>query len=212
MALVDCQNFYARCERVFDPSLRGQPVAVLSNNDGCVVARSEEVKAAGVDMGAPYFKCRDHLEEIGAAVYSSNYELYGDMSRRVMHTLERFAVEQEVYSIDECFLTLPRMERSRLEAVGQRIRQAVRLRVGIGRTKTLAKLANHRAKLDLRAGTGEGVYAEPEEDREQIAFLKDIEAGEVWGIGPAYEAKLAKHAVTTALGVACLPDEWASGI
>ena len=215
IALVDCQNFYASCERVFDPSLRDRPVAVLSNNDGCVVARSEEVKAAGVDMGVPFFKCKDHLEKIGATVYSSNYELYGDMSRRVMRTLERFAVEQEAYSIDECFLTLPAMKRSRLEAVGQHIRYAVRrrvgvpVRVGIGRTKTLAKLANHRAKLDLRSGTSEGVYVEPEEDHAQIAFLKGIEAGAVWGIGPAYEAKLASRVVTTALGVACLPNEWA---
>ena len=215
VALVDCQNFYASCERVFDPALRRRPVAILSNNDGCVIARSEEVKRAGIEMGAPYFKTKKALQAIGAAVLSSNYELYADMSRRVMDVIGRFALEQEEYSIDECFLALPSMARARQETLGLRIRQAARrltglpVRVGIGRTKTLAKLANHRAKLDLRAGTGEGVYVEPGDGDAQIAFLQSISAGEIWGIGPAYENMLTASSVTTAFGVCCLPAEWA---
>ena len=220
IALVDCQNFYCSCERVFDPSLRSRPVAVLSNNDGCVVARSEEVKRAGIAMGAPYFKAKERLQAIGARVYSSNYELYADMSRRVMDVLSRFAIEQEEYSIDECFLALPRMGRRRLREAGLQIRKAawrltgVPVRVGIGRTKTLAKLANCKAKMNLRGGFGKGVYVEPSasdgqtEDR-QIDFLQGLGAGDVWGIGPAYEEKLAAHHVTTAFGVCCLPAEWA---
>lgn len=185
IALVDCQNFYCSCERVFDPSLRHRPVAVLSNNDGCVIARSEEVKEAGVEMGAPYFEAEGLLRYIGAEVFSSNYALYGDMSRRVRAVLKRFAVELEAYSIDECFLALPRMERGRARRVGERIREAVRrlvgvpVRVGIGRTKTLAKLASYEAKENLRAGLGGGVFVEPGEREGQVAFLEGVPAGEV---------------------------------
>jgi DNA polymerase V len=215
IALVDCQNFYCSCERVFDPSLRHRPVAVLSNNDGCVIARSEEVKEAGVEMGAPYFEAEGLLRHIGAEVFSSNYALYGDMSRRVRAVLKRFAAELEAYSIDECFLTLPRMERGRVRRAGERIRGAVRrlvgvpVRVGIGRTKTLAKLASYEAKENLRAGLGGGVFVEPGEREGQVAFLERVPAGEVWGIGSAYEEKLARHGVENAFHVGSLPQEWA---
>jgi DNA polymerase V len=113
-ALVDCENFYASCERVFDPSLRERPVAVLSNNDGCIIARSEELEDAGVPMGAPVFKWEEELKKMKAAVLSSNYTLYGDMSRRVHSILEEDALELERYSIDEAFLTLPDLKRKNL--------------------------------------------------------------------------------------------------
>ncbi|MCS3940246.1 nucleotidyltransferase/DNA polymerase involved in DNA repair [Salinibacter ruber] len=113
-ALIDCENFYVSCERVFDPSLRGTPVAVLSNNDGCVIARSEEVKEAGVPMGAPLFKWREELDEIGTEILSSNYTLYGDMSRRVHSIIEEEALALERYSIDEAFAALPELSRENL--------------------------------------------------------------------------------------------------
>ena len=212
-ALVDCQNFYASCERVFDPSLRDRPVAVLSNNDGCIIARSEEVKAAGVPMGAPYFKWEEDLSEMNAAVLSSNYALYGDMSSRVASVLERDALELERYSIDECFLTLPALSRENLWRVGDRIRRRVLkwlgipIRVGIGPTKTLAKVADENAKARKRAGWGKGVYVcPPEPEREEL--LKRVPAGDIWGIGSAYEEKLKEKGIASAAGFRALPDPW----
>jgi DNA polymerase V len=150
LALVDCNNFYASCERVFDPSLRTRPVVVLSNNDGCIVARSAEAKALGLKMGEPYFKVRELLERHKVAVFSSNYTLYGDMSQRVMKTLQQFSPEVEIYSIDEAFLNLEGFRD--LPELARRIRETVRqwtgipVSVGIAPTKTLAKLANNTAK------------------------------------------------------------------
>ena len=150
MALVDCSSFYCSCERVFQPRLHGKPVVVLSNNDGCVIALTPEAKALGVPMGAPYFKVRALLNRHGVAVFSSNYTLYGDMSRRVMACLETFTDEVEGYSIDEAFLRLRTVgdseaaDRARMEALAQRIRYRVRewtgilVRVAIAETKTLA--------------------------------------------------------------------------
>jgi DNA polymerase V len=212
-ALVDCENFYASCERVFDPALRERPVAVLSNNDGCVIARSEEVKAAGIPMGAPVFKWRDELQEIEAAVLSSNYTLYGDMSRRVQQTLEEEALALEPYSIDESFLTLPGLGRDRLHRLGERIRRRIRreigipIRVAIGPTKTLAKIADENAKARKRAGMGQGVYVCPDEpEREKL--LHRVPVGDIWGIGSAYEQKLHAKGVRTAAGFRELPDSW----
>ena len=154
IALVDCTNFYASCERAFNPALWDRPVAVLSNNDGCVIARSAAVKAAGVPMGAPYFKWKGRLRAIDAAVFSSNYELYGDMSRRVMTLLAQDALELAVYSIDEAFLVAPDYPRRQLHAWARRVRQriwgstGIPVRIGIGSTKTLAKLANRWAKRE----------------------------------------------------------------
>lgn len=215
IALADCQNFYASCQRLFEPSLWNRPVAVLSNNDGCVIARSEEVKEAGVEMGAPYFKCRGLLNHIGAVVFSSNFALYGELQGRICNIYDRFAIEQEEYSIDESFLTLPKLSRPELEDLALTIREQVRrlvgipIRVGVASTKTLAKLANHTAKMRLRSGEGNGVFVEPERTCEQIQHLRAIPTGEVWGIGPAYEELLTSRGITTAMGVACLPDEWA---
>ncbi|WP_103028683.1 Y-family DNA polymerase [Salinibacter altiplanensis] len=212
-ALIDCENFYASCERVFDPSLRERPVAVLSNNDGCVIARSEEVKEAGVPMGAPLFKWEDVLEEIGAEVLSSNYTLYGDMSRRVHSILEADALELERYSIDEAFATLPGLERENLQRLADSIRRkifrqvGVPVRVGVGPTKTLAKVADENVKARKRAGWGLGTYVcPPEPKREEL--LRRVPAHDIWGIGSAYEEKLHEKGVVSAAEFSALPDSW----
>jgi len=206
-ALVDCENFYVSCERVFAPSLRHRPVAVLSNNDGCVIARSSEVKAAGVPMGAPYFKWEEELDEMNTAIRSSNYALYGDMSRRVMRELEAEALGIERYSIDEAFLTLPALSRPDLYRQARQIRRRVRrrqgvpIRVGIGPTKVLAKVADERAKA------GDGLYVCPSGDT-LTAVLDDLPVEEVWGIGSAHADHLNQHGVETAADVRRLPDAW----
>jgi DNA polymerase V len=151
-ALVDCNNFYASCERVFNPMLEGKPLVVLSNNDGCVVARSNEAKALGIGMGVPEFQIRPVLRAHRVQVFSSNYTLYGDMSQRVMETLEQFSPDLEVYSIDEAFLSVVGVERRNLTEYGRQIRRTVKqwtgipVSVGIAETKTLAKMANRIAK------------------------------------------------------------------
>ena len=212
-ALIDCENFYASCERVFDPSLRGKPVAVLSNNDGCVIARSEEVKQAGVPMGAPVFKWDEELKAMGAEVLSSNYALYGDMSRRVHSILEEDALELERYSIDEAFLTLPALERKELQQLADRVRRKVRrhvgvpIRVGIGPTKTLAKVADLNGKARKRAGWGQGTYVCPDEPKRE-KLLKRVPVGDIWGIGSAYEKTLHEKGVASAAGFRALPDPW----
>lgn len=209
IALVDCQNFYVSCERVFDPSLRERPVAVLSNNDGCVIARSEEVKALGIEMGAPYFGVERQLEAAGAKVLSSNYALYGDMSRRVMDLLGQEAARQEVYSIDECFLELPALKGDALGALARRLRRGARratglpVRVGVGATKTLAKLANRAAKWEP-----DGVYVAVASEEEREGLLRRAAPEAVWGIGPAYAARLHRHGVTDALQLSRLPAAW----
>jgi len=211
--LIDCENFYASCERVFDPSLRNRPVAVLSNNDGCIIARSEEVKQAGVPMGAPVFKWKEKLNEMGAAVLSSNYTLYGDMSRRVHSIIEEDALELERYSIDEAFLTLPSLPIEDLRKWAGRVRRKVRqhvgvpIRVGIGPTKTLAKVADENAKARKRAGWGKGTYVCPPEPRRE-ELLKRVPVGDIWGIGSAYEETLREKGVTTAAGFRSLSAPW----
>ncbi len=212
-ALIDCENFYVSCERVFDPSLRGTPVAVLSNNDGCVIARSEEVKEAGVPMGAPLFKWEETLGEIGAEVLSSNYTLYGDMSRRVHSLIEEEALALERYSIDEAFAALPELSRENLSRVADKLRRQIRrhvgipVRVGIGPTKTLAKVADLNGKARKRAGWGQGTYVCPDEpEREEL--LKRVPVGDIWGIGSAYEKTLQQKGVASAAEFRALPDPW----
>ena len=212
-ALVDCENFYVSCERVFDPSLREVPVAILSNNDGCVIARSEEVKAKGIPMGAPFFKWENELEEIGAEVLSSNYALYGDMSRRVHALIEKEALALERYSIDEAFATLPDLKRQNLQRLADSIRRkvlqqvGVPVRIGIGRAKTLAKVADLNAKARKREGIGNGVYVCPPEPRRE-KLLRRVPVGDIWGIGSAYEEKLQAKGVTSAAEFRSLPDPW----
>ena len=160
IALVDCNNFYVSCERMFNPKLEGKPVVVLSNNDGCAVSRSNEVKALGVKMAEPWFKMKDLAKRHGIIALSSNYTLYGDLSARVMATLAEFSPKQEIYSIDECFLDLSGFDPATLVDYGQKIRKTVKRNVGIpvcvgiADTKTLAKLANHCAKKGLSGNEG----------------------------------------------------------
>ena len=193
-ALVDCNNFYVSCERVFDPKLHEKPVVVLSNNDGCVVARSNEVKALGVKMGTPWFKLRGLAQQHGIIAYSSNYALYADMSNRVMHLLGQLGMEQEIYSIDECFLVMTGCHARDVTQYGQHIRQRIRqstglpVCVGIAATKTLSKLANHLAKKHPRFDGVCDLDAIP--PRERNDWLGRTAVGEVWGIGPRWAAKL----------------------
>lgn len=202
-AMVDCNNFYASCERVFDPSLEGRPVVVLSNNDGCVVARSEEAKALGVGMGEPAFRRERFFRDHGVRVFSSNYALYGDMSARVRRVLNRFSPEIEHYSIDESFLRLRSGSGGLPELLDQarRIRAEVRrwtgipVCVGLARTKTLAKVANRLAKLD---SDGRGVRLLLDE-AEIDAALAGLEPGRIWGVGRGSVRRLAALGVRTAL-------------
>lgn len=200
IALVDCNNFYASCERVFQPELRGRPVVVLSNNDGCVIARSNEAKALGVAMGEPWHVCRRRVNTHGVIVRSSNYTLYGDMSARVMRVLAGFAPELEVYSIDEAFLDLGGFER-RLTAHGEELRRTVLqwtgipVSVGIAATKTLAKAANRKAKKDPASG---GVCVLLDETAID-AQLARMEPADLWGVGRRIEARLQALGITNAL-------------
>jgi DNA polymerase V len=203
IALVDCNNFYVSCERVFNPGLEGRPVVVLSNNDGCAVARSNEVKALGVKMGAPWFQLKDLARRHGIVAYSSNYALYADMSNRVISILSAFSPDQEVYSIDECFLDLSGFRRRNLTDYGQKIRQRIRqwtglpVCVGIGASKTLAKLANHIAKKNpLFRGVCDLDAMPPQQ---QDAWLDGIEVGEVWGIGRQLAPKLQQIGIRSVL-------------
>lgn len=209
-ALVDCNNFYASCERVFDPSLARAPVVVLSNNDGCVIARSAEAKALGVEMGEPAFKREGWFRAKGVRVFSSNYALYGDMSRRVMDTLSRFAPRMEVYSIDEAFLHLAPEPGRDLTAIARGIAATVRrwtgipVSIGIGATKTLAKVANRTAKKHPACGGVLDLAAHPDPD----AVLDAVDAADVWGVGRKYAAMLRRHGVTTARALRDCPDAW----
>ena len=209
-ALVDCNNFYASCERVFNPKITRSPVIVLSNNDGCVIARSNEAKALGFKMGDPYFKVRTIAERHGVAVFSSNYTLYGDMSSRVMDTLGRFAPEVEIYSIDEAFLNLAGMPEQSLPGLAADIRRTVRqwtgipVSVGLGATKTLAKAANHIAKKDPAAA---GVWIIGDEASRR-ASLARLAVGDVWGIGRQWARFLEGNGIATALELSRQPDDW----
>jgi len=195
IALVDCNNFYVSCERVFNPKLEGRPVVVLSNNDGCAVARSNEVKALGIKMGGPWFKMEKLARQHGIIACSSNYSLYGDMSARVMSTLSNFSPKQEIYSIDECFLDLDGFDPLSLMDYGQTIRQTVKRNVGIpvcvgiADTKTLAKLANHCAKKGLAGADGVCDFGRLDA-RQRTELFSGITVGEVWGVGPRITQKL----------------------
>ena len=187
LALIDVNNFYVSCERVFNPKLEGRPVVVLSNNDGCAVARSNEVKALGVKMGQPWFQLKDLSRKHGIIAYSSNYALYADMSNRVMSILGVFSPEQEIYSIDECFLDLSGFRRIDHAGYGQRIRKRIKqwtglpVCVGIGSTKTLAKLANHIAKKHTEFnGVCDLNSLSPQQ---QDNWFSKIAVDEIWGIG-----------------------------
>jgi DNA polymerase V len=199
-ALVDCNNFYASCEKLFRPDLKHTPVVVLSNNDGCVVARSKEAKALGFKMGEPYFQVKEKIDRHGVEVFSSNYALYADISRRVMETLESITPAIEIYSIDEAFIDLTGMQANfDLLAFGQMIRNtvlkhtAISVGVGIAKTKTLAKLANNAAKTYPKTG---GVVVLTEQHRiDKLMSITPV--GEVWGVGRRISQQLEAMRINT---------------
>jgi DNA polymerase V len=201
-ALVDGNNFYVSCERVFNPRLEGRAVVVLSNNDGCAVARSAEAKALGVKMGSPWFQLRDLAQQHGIIALSSNYELYADLSNRMMGVLGQFSPEQEIYSIDECFLGLSGVGKRDLVDYGRQMRQKVRQWVGIpvcvgfARTKTLAKLANHCAKKSLAGADGVCDLIRIS-DGERSRLFSSIAVGEIWGVGPRLSRQLVARGIST---------------
>ena len=204
-ALVDCNNFYASCEKLFRPDLRDSPILVLSNNDGCVVARSKEAKKLGIKMGVPVFQIKDQIRQHNIQTFSSNYALYADLSSRVMRTLERFSPRVEVYSIDEAFLDLTGFGPAvSLLKHGQEIKEVIGqwtgigVCVGIAPTKTLAKLANHAAKKYPATG---GVVDLTSYERQQ-RLLAITPASDVWGVGRKLTKRLESIGVTTALDLA----------
>ena len=183
IALVDCNSFYVSCERLFNPKIRKKPVVVLSNNDGCIISRSNEAKALGIKMGEPYFKAKNIIIKNDVQVFSSNYSLYGDLSRRVMRTLKRFNSQIEVYSIDEAFMDLSNFSDENIERVGKEIRETVLqwtgipTSIGIAKTKTLSKIANHIAKKKQSGVTSLiGI-----ENLDPI--LEKVEINDIWGVG-----------------------------
>lgn len=210
-ALVDCNNFYASCERVFRPDLVGKPVVVLSNNDGCVIARSNEAKELGVPMGAPSFQYQQLFEQKGVQVFSANFPLYGDMSKRVMSILETYASEIEIYSIDEAFLKLENLFDKDLISFGAEIREKVfrwtgiPITVGFARTKALSKLANRIAKK-YPGHTGNVYVIDSEEKR--IKALKWLAVEDVWGIGRQHAKRLEKLGVKSAYDFTRMTDDW----
>ena len=207
-ALADCNNFYASCERVFRPDLQGKPIIVLSNNDGCAVARSNEAKALGIKMGAPLFKIRDIVEKHNVAVFSGNMALYGDMSQRVRWVLEEYAPAVEVYSIDECFLDLRGIDNIDFDAYAKEIsaqcwrQTSIPVSVGIAPTKTLAKIASKLCKQypKLRGGC----YMHRPQDIEKVLRKYPIE--DVWGIGRRSAPKLKERGVNTAYDFTLMPE------
>ena len=198
--LIDCNNFYASCERVFNPSLNRRPVVVLSNNDGCVIARSAEAKALGIPMGEPAYKLKALIEANQVVVFSSNYVLYGDMSHRVMTTVAQFAPDMEIYSIDEAFLLFDGFENINLKEYGEKIvrtttrNTGIPVSLGIAPTKTLAKLANKFAK---KYKDYKGVCVIDTDEKREKA-LKLTAVGDVWGIGRQYAKKLEYYSIHTA--------------
>lgn len=196
--LLDCNNFYASCEKAFRPDLIGKPIVVLSNNDGCIVARSAEAKALGIKMGEPAFKAADILRRHRVEVFSSNYELYGDLSRRVMRNLDKLA-DIEQYSIDECFIRMGSAMAVQAEAAAKEFKRVIQknvwipVSVGVGSTRTLAKVANHLAKK-----SGQGVLVLRPGSAELEDALERTSVEDVWGIGRRFAKRLLRYGVTTA--------------
>lgn len=213
-AIVDCNSFYCSCERLFRPDLQQKPVVVLSNNDGCIVSRSDEAKAAGVGMAAPYFEARPLIQKHNISVFSSNYNLYGDLSWRVMETLRHLlgdASKVEVYSVDEAFIDLGDIPYESLFDAAMNIRQTVEqwtgisVSIGVAPTKTLAKLANYLAKKNKEATQCVTVLATREE---QVTAMKQTRVTNIWGVGGAYAKKLINLGITSAWELSTMPEEW----
>jgi len=210
-ALIDCNNFYASCERVFRPDLIGLPIVVLSNNDGCVIARSNEAKDCGIPMGAPAFQYTELFKKHNVQVFSANFALYGDMSNRVMQTLSNYCIDQEIYSIDECFMKLDGYDFLELKEYGIKMRQEVfdntgiQVSVGIAPTKSLSKVANRIAKKYPELSKGCHVMRTTNQIEKALKWL-DIE--DVWGIGRQHAKRLFKLGVDNAYDFTQLSDQW----
>jgi DNA polymerase V len=210
-ALVDCNNFYVSCERVFRPDLNGKPVVVLSNNDGCVISRSNEAKKLGIKMAAPAYQHKQIIEDNNVTVFSSNYVLYGDMSSRVMSILSTYVPDMEMYSIDEAFMDFEGFELYDLDTLGKEIRQRVLkwtgipTSVGFGTTKALAKVANHIAKK-FPENTN-GVYVIDSEEK-RLKALQWLPIDEVWGIGRRQAPKLVSYGIEKAIDLVKMSDYW----
>jgi DNA polymerase V len=214
-AIVDCNSFYCSCERLFRPDLRDKPVVVLSNNDGCIISRSDEAQALGVGMAVPYFEARHLIEKHGITVFSSNYHLYGDLSHRVMETLRMLAGDKskvEVYSVDEAFMDLDGIPEDQLVSHARQIRATVEqwtgisVSIGVAPTKTLAKLANRIAKKNKVASGCVTVLATAEQQR---LALQQTRVDDLWGVGRAYAVKLINWGITSAWELSRMPEEWA---
>lgn len=210
-ALVDCNNFYASCERVFRPDLNGKPIVVLSNNDGCVIARSNEAKAIGIPMGAPAFQFEELFQENNVAVFSANFALYGDMSQRVMSILSEHCPRVEIYSIDEAFLDFKGMHYFDLKNYSQTMCQKVikgtgiPISIGIAATRSLAKVANRIAKKFPQQTQGVHII---DTEEKRIKALKWLAVGDVWGIGRQHSKRLQAIGVKTAYDFTQLNDSW----
>ncbi|MFT3825821.1 MAG: Y-family DNA polymerase [Chitinophagaceae bacterium] len=215
-AIVDCNSFYCSCERLFRPDLKDKPVVVLSNNDGCIISRSDEARALGVPMGEPFFLAQHLIQKHDIAVFSSNYHLYGDMSWRVMETLRQLLPENnrhvEVYSVDEAFIDLSHVPPEEIHSTALQIRKVVEqwtgisVSIGVAPTKTLAKLANHIAKKNKKATNCVHVLATREE---QVAAMRATRIDDVWGVGRAYAKKLVNMGITSAWELSMMSREWA---
>lgn len=209
--LIDCNNFYASCERLFRPELEGKPVIVLSNNDGCFISRSDEVRQLGIPMGAPYFKWKDEIERVGAHVFSANFSLYGDISNRVMRILSSYSDKMEIYSIDEAFLYFQDIDDEHLTKMAEEIRVKVKkwtgipISIGIGNTKTLAKLSNRIARLQNPYNTGVYNICKVVD---QDTVLSKLPVDMIWGIGRQSALKLQMHGVKSVLDLKNLSDLW----
>ena len=206
VALIDCNSFYVSCERLFNPKLNNKPVVVLSNNDGCVISRSTEAKRLGIKMGEPYFKVKELVRKNNVHIFSSNYALYGDISRRVMKTLKSFSDKIEIYSIDEAFVDLSHVEDKEVENYGKEIRErilkwtGIPTSVGISNTKTLSKVANHIAKKN-KTGV---IYLKENIDEK----LKKFHISDIWGVGKQLSKLYIKNGIDTAYKLKNISNTW----
>ena len=206
IALIDCNSFYVSCERLFNPKINNKPVVVLSNNDGCVISRSTEAKKLGIKMGEPYFKVKELVKKNKVHIFSSNYALYGDLSRRVMKTLKSFSDKIEIYSIDEAFVDLSHIKEEEVENYGKEIRKrilkwtGIPTSVGIANTKTLSKVANHIAKKN-KTGV---IYLDKDIDN----HLKNFYVSDIWGVGKQLSKLYEKNGITTAYQLKNISNSW----
>lgn len=205
-ALVDCNNFFVSCERVFNPSIQNKPTLILSSNDGCVISRSQEVKDMGIPMGIPHFKMKNNYDMSKIAIFSTNFKLYRDMSDRVMNIIQEFSNEMEVYSIDEAFIDLTdvRDPKKFCKELHAKIKQytGIPVSIGIAPTKTLAKLANRVAK------DNKTVVYQIEKNNDLNNFLGNVSVGKIWGIGSRISLSLSKFGINTALDLTRQSDQW----